>query len=793
MGAGARAAAGATGALPEALRLEAEALRAALRDFAGAAAAGGGGGGGRARAAWALEELLCLGSDGRAPPQGARARPGSPTGRTERAEAALREFDLLWAEERHVAALRELLALERMEGRPALPVAQADGGGEGVGTSAIYPWLQGKFAAVHARAVEFCRARLVDSIGDQERRSFRQPVCPEVPLTEWVQFLWELEGLPALFTSLVGCVVQARSEEKQGRQGQLSHRLEMASRHVRWLSRSLQDLPAPMPRELFLSAIGDDGFRAGVQDDLILLLDMMDHAEFLPRLLAAVKRLQDFCHLVMYYFVKSHVSHQELLALPGAPLGTGSGSVAAMSAPGGGLGFGPIFAPASRELTLAVSLFFQDMTSGLDMAAVLQEGRVGVSASHSAHFTGLGEARSMQVLAKLDNVWGFYRQIEAFTWLPASEHLLDCCERVRAFLGKVFAHVVDNRKLSTSSGLLVLQSLKALRDFLRKRYKQDLTDASGVNQASPNQMYRLLQNTEMDVSDFIERLKYFQIELFSITALANLHGLMWEGTRAPEGGLSPGLEQWHLSVRTLLQETSSIGCPGTVQVLVGHFLVESLHLLKEYYVDLIPSPQWRQRYRTDVTYVAATACKFLGTRLRRTLSQSSIHTLEKAEVGLPFSLSASASGDVEKMLADLAVRANLATCETRSLCDIAGRFHAQDADSKKTPALLPLTARLPYCQPYILAVPSAENGYGLKWNVGSWWESCQHLFDEDIIETVWDHMTSVMEAEASPADASAAAFRRMKVAGLRVHDSPQEEAEARELKQLLDGLHLSHP
>ena len=142
-------------------------------------------------------------------------------------------------------------------------------------------------------------------------------MCADVPRGECVRILWVLDGLPALFRYLAEVVAKVRHEERTSG-GRLAQRLEGAGRSVRWLSGVLRELPEPMPRDLFLSVV-DPGFRAGVQDDLILVLDMMHHAEFLPRLSTAVRKLQDFRQTVLFSLVKSHISYQELLASPQGP------------------------------------------------------------------------------------------------------------------------------------------------------------------------------------------------------------------------------------------------------------------------------------------------------------------------------------------------------------------------------------------------------------------------------------------------------------------------------------------
>jgi len=624
---------------------------------------------------------------------------------------------------------------------------------------------------VHARAVEFCRARLKETLAGTERNPLIAPVCADVPRDEWVRILWELEGLPALFRYLAEVVAKVRHEERISG-GRLAQRLEGAGRSVRWLSGVLRELPEPMPRDLFLSVV-DPGFRAGVQDDLILVLDMMHHAEFLPRLSTAVRKLQDFSQTVLFSLVKSHISYQELLASPQGP-----------DAPPQ---FAPIFAPASHELALAVSIYCQELSAPLSTQELLAQGGADIGAVKTSEFPGLGEARSLQVLVTLSGVWASFCGLEALTGLPAQEHLLDCAERIQEYLRAVFELAVDRKRFSTGSGFLALRSLKALRDFLRVRHERDLAAVGTARQTSVKRMLLMLQSAEMDVSVFAERLKHFFVERFTTTELGSLHTQPWEGPTGPDTLLSPGLQQWHLSLMTVLKETSAIFAPDFVQTLVGHVLVETLHLLADYYGSLVPSPQWRARYAADVAYVAATTCKFLGTRLRRTLSQSFNHTLETAEVGLPFSLGASASDDAERMLAGLAVRAGLLAGETEVVLGCLDPRAAREEEGAGGggPRFLSVTTRLPYCLPYTPAAPSPANGHGLKWDVSEWWATCAELFDEDAREVLWGHILGAAEG-ASPMEATEAARARIEAAGARHQCCPQEKAETQALRQALE-------
>ena len=534
----------------------------------------------------------------------------------------------------------------------------------------------------------------------------------------------------------------------------------------------LRELPEPMPREMFLSVVDPD-FRAGVQDDLILTLDMMHHAEFLPRLSAAVRKLQDFSQTVLFSLVKSHISYQELLASP--------------QGPGAPPQFAPIFAPASHELALAVSIYCQELTAPLTIPELLVQGRVDVSAVQTSESPGLGEARSLQVLATLSGVWSIFCSLEALTGLPAREHLLDCAERIQEFLRAVFELAVDHKRLSTSSGFLALRSLTALRDFLRGRHERDLAAVGTARQTSVKRMLLMLQAAEMDVSVFTERMKHFFVERFTTTELGSLHAQSWEGPVGPDALLSPGLQQWHLSLMTVLQETSAIFAPDLVQMLVGHVLVETLHLLADYYGSLVPSPHWRARYAADVAYVAATTCKFLGTRLRRTLSQSSNHTLETAEVGLPFSLGTSASGGAEHMLASLAARAGLLAGDMGVVLRAMEPHTAREEEGVGGGArtFLSVTTRLPYCFPCTPAAPSPANGHGLKWDVSEWWTTCAELFDENARGVLWDHIVKVAEG-ASPLEAAQAARIRIEASGSRRQCCPQEKAESEAFRQALE-------
>ena len=527
-----------------------------------------------------------------------------------------------------------------------------------------------------------------------------------------------------------------------------------------------------MPRDLFLSVV-DPGFRAGVQDDLILVLDMMHHAEFLPRLSTAVRKLQDFSQTVLFSLVKSHISYQELLASPQGP-----------DAPPQ---FAPIFAPASHELALAVSIYCQELSAPLSTQELLAQGGADIGAVKTSEFPGLGEARSLQVLVTLSGVWASFCGLEALTGLPAQEHLLDCAERIQEYLRAVFELAVDRKRFSTGSGFLALRSLKALRDFLRVRHERDLAAVGTARQTSVKRMLLMLQSAEMDVSVFAERLKHFFVERFTTTELGSLHTQPWEGPTGPDTLLSPGLQQWHLSLMTVLKETSAIFAPDFVQTLVGHVLVETLHLLADYYGSLVPSPQWRARYAADVAYVAATTCKFLGTRLRRTLSQSFNHTLETAEVGLPFSLGASASDDAERMLAGLAVRAGLLAGETEVVLGCLDPRAAREEEGAGGggPSFLSVTTRLPYCLPYTPAAPSPANGHGLKWDVSEWWATCAELFDEDAREVLWGHILGAAEG-APPMEATEAARARIEAAGARHQCCPQEKAETQALRQALE-------
>jgi len=622
--------------------------------------------------------------------------------------------------------------------------------------------------------VEFCRARLLETLAGTERNSYVAPVCAEVPRSEWVRIFWELEGLFALFQCLVEGVAQARREEALGRSGRLSQRLESAGRCVRWLSGVLRELPEPMPREMFLSVVDPD-FRAGVQDDIILVLDMMHHADFLPRLSSAVRKLQDFSQTVFFSLVKSHISYQELLTSP--------------QGPGAPPQFAPIFAPASRELALAVSIYCQELSAPLAIPELLAQGRVDVSAVQTCESPGLGEARSLQVLVTLSGVWNSFCSLEALTGLPAQEHLLDCAERIQEFLRAAFELAVDRKRFSTSSGFLTLRSLTALRDFLRERHERDLVAMGTARQTSVKRLLLMLQAVEMDVSVFTERLKHFFVERFITTELGSLHAQSWEGAIGPDALLSPGLQQWHLSLMTVLQETSAIFAPDLVQLLVGHVLVETLHLLADYYGSLVPNPQWRARYVADVAYVAATTCKFLGTRLRRTLSQSSNHTLETAEVGLPFSLGTSASSDAEYTLASLAARAGLLAGD---LGVVLGGLEPHAAREEEgvgggAQTFLSVTTRLPYCFPYTPAAPSPANGHGLRWDVSEWWASCAELFDKNAREVLWGHIVGVAEG-ASPLEAAEAARARIEAAGSRRQCCPQEKAESQALRQALERM-----